>query len=417
MGEQLFLLDIFYYFAATALFVPIFKYLGLGSVLGYLTAGILMGPHGLGLLHHVKNISEVSQIGIIMLMFVIGLELTPARLSHLKKTILGEGVSQYFITSGVIACALRVYGWSWGLSLLVAASLALSSTAFSLTWLKENDCLTKSYGQSSIGILIFQDLIIIPLLTVIPFLSAKGSVNDFSYAVLGAKSLIVFGALLLARFTLLPLLNKIYDTQVKEIFIAGCLMFVIGSSLLMGHLGLSKALGAFAAGIFLSSSRLKSEIQSFSLPIKSMAMGFFFMGFGLSLDFSFFIKNLGTISLLASLLLCFKAMVLLGQGLIVHRRAQGAVSLALILCQGGEFGLLAIGHLMDYAFLSQEVGQILLSTITLSIFIGPFMGKLILFMEERAKKPEIFALPSEYIDSDEEQEPAQSSEAPAQKAA
>lgn len=399
MGDQLFLLDIFYYFAATALFVPIFKCLGLGSVLGYLSAGILMGPHGLGLLHHVENISEISQIGIIMLMFVIGLELTPTRLSHLRKTILGEGVFQYVITSGLFACAFKVYGWSWGISSLVAASLALSSTAFSLTWLKENDCLTKSYGQSSIGILIFQDLIIIPLLAIIPFLSTNGSLSTFSFAVLGGKALIVTATLISVRFTLLPLINKIYETQAKEVFIAGCLMFIIGFSLLMGHIGLSKALGAFMAGIFLSSSRLKGEIQSFSLPIKSMAMGFFFMGFGLSLDFQFFLENLGTISMLTCLLLVLKGLVLLVQGLIVHKRLQGALSLALILCQGGEFGLLAIGNLMNYALLSQEIGQLLLSTITLSIFIGPLMGKVLLFIEERNKKVEMFILPKDYLES------------------
>jgi monovalent cation:proton antiporter-2 (CPA2) family protein len=404
MGEQLFLLDLFYYFAATALFVPIFKYLGLGSVLGYLTAGILMGPHGLGLLHHVQNISEISQIGIIMLMFVIGLELTPARLSHLKRTILGEGVTQYLMTSLLFAFSFKIYGWSWTLSFLVAASLSLSSTAFSLTWLKENECLTKSYGQSSIGILIFQDLIIIPLLTVIPFLSPEGGGSSFSFSTLGIKILMITGAVFCTRYALLPILNKIYDTQVKEIFIAGCLMFVIGASLLMGYMGLSKALGAFAAGIFLSSSRLKSEIQSFSLPIKSMAMGFFFMGFGLSLDFTFFRENITTILFLTGILLSLKAIILMGQGLVVHRKAKAAASLALILCQGGEFGLLAIGHLMNYSLLAPEIGQILLSTITLSIFVGPFMGKVILFFESRSKKPEIFILPTDYIDNDQEED-------------
>jgi glutathione-regulated potassium-efflux system ancillary protein KefC len=385
MGEELLLLDLFYYFAATAILIPIFNILGLGSVLGYLTAGMLMGPHCFNLLYHGKNIHDISQMGIIMLMFVIGLELTPNRLSHLKKTILLEGTIQYLATSAIFFALFMMSDWSWKLSLLVSVSLSLSSTAFSLSWLKENDCLTKSYGQSSIGILIFQDLIIIPLLAIIPFMAPESQGQQWSAIEATLKILSFFGLVGFARFGILPLLNKVYAGQAKEVFIASCLMFVIGTSLLMGHLGLSKALGAFVAGMFLSNSQLKSEIQSFSLPLKAMAMGVFFMGFGLALDIHFFTDNFLTITGLSLALVFVKSTLLFFQGLVVYRRWQGALSLSLILSQGGEFGLLAIGLLTETRLLSQDLGQMIISAITLSIFMGPFMGKLILLAESKRK--------------------------------
>ncbi len=401
--EEILLRDLFFYFAATALLIPIFRYLKLESILGYLSAGILLGPFCFDLIHHVENIQDISQLGIIMLMFVIGLELTPQRINHLKKTILLEGGSQFFVSSFLLGTCFLLAGLDLKISLLISAALALSSTAFSLTWLKENECLTKSYGQSSIGILIFQDLIIIPLLSIIPFFIPSAEQEGFSYWSTMTKTLLFIAYMAMSHFTILPLLKKIYDTQARDVFIAACLMFLLGSSLVVGNLGLSKALGAFVAGIFLSGSHLKTQIQSFSLPLKSMAMGVFFMSFGLTLDIPFFYENIFTLVALSFSLVAIKACVLLFHGLVVFRKWQPSLSLSLILSQGGEFGLLAIGLMIDSGLLNQGLGKMILSTVTLSIFLGPFMGKVILFME-RKRVPDLQLVQSMYCNDDLKQD-------------
>ncbi|MBT7610716.1 MAG: hypothetical protein HN576_13230 [Bacteriovoracaceae bacterium] len=357
--------------------MPFFKACGLGSVLGYLVAGMMLGPHCLGLLSHAENIQEISQIGIIMLLFVIGLELTPKRISYLKTVILGAGLSQFIITTVTITGLLFFLGLKLPASLFVGTGLTLSSTAFALTYLRESDQLTKSYGQSSFGILLFQDIIIIPILTIIPFFTPIPETGSLNLKLAVTNFALLAGVLIFARFALKPLLLKIYESQSKEIFIGSCLMIITGTSLLMHEIGLSKALGALIAGVFLSNSGLRSDIQSFSVPLKAMMMGVFFMGFGLTFDVSFFMSNFNIVTLLTLSFMAVKFAILLGVGKYIHGEWKSGTKLGLILCQGGEFGLLVAALLFENSLIAEIENKYLVSSITLSIFIAPILTKII----------------------------------------
>ncbi len=388
-----FLLDIFYYFMATVVCVPFFKACGLGSVLGYLVAGIILGPYSLGLLNHAENIQEISQIGIIMLLFVIGLELTPNRIAHLKNIILKAGLTQFIVTTLAISLGLYFLGLKPPASLFVATGLALSSTAFALTYMRESDQLTKSYGQSSFGILLFQDIVIIPILAIIPFFTAGDHSEAINISTALRNLAYISVALVLAKFTLRPLMQKIYETQTKEIFIGSCLMVVTGAALLMDQVGLSKALGAFIAGVLLSNSGLRSDIQSFSIPLKAMMMGVFFMGFGLVFDVSFFMKNFVIVTLLTFGFMAIKFSILFGIGKLLHDEWRSATKLGLILCQGGEFGLLVATLLSKHSLITQVETNYLVSSITLSIFVAPILTKFIsLFSTNTTNMAEVIEL-------------------------
>jgi CPA2 family monovalent cation:H+ antiporter-2 len=376
MSEGILLLDIFYYFLATTVCVPFFKFLKLGSVLGYLVAGLFLGPSGLSLLHHVDNINEISQIGIIILLFVIGLELSPARLKHMQKSIWVSGTLQFVGTSAIFWAIISFFEISSVSALIVACALTLSSTAFSLTYLKDTHQITKSYGQTSFGVLIFQDLIIIPLLTVVPLLASEGTSSaHLNFSLIFKNIFIVVGSIFVGRFLLPPVMSFIHRSQSKEIFIGSSLMLVIGASLLMDQAGLSKALGAFIAGIILSDSKLRVEIQGFSVTLKSMLMGVFFMGIGLSFDLSFFYKNLNDVLLVTTTFMGIKSLVLFVIGYFTHKSWSSGIKMAGILSQGGEFGLLLLGVATSSLIFSDYIESLVISSMALSIFLAPFVVK------------------------------------------
>lgn len=376
MTEGILLLDIFYYFLATTVCVPFFNFIRLGSVIGYLVSGLILGPSGLSLLHHADNINEISQIGIIILLFVIGLELSPARIKHMQKSIWVAGTLQFVATTAIFWGCIYLLGVNPVGAFLIACALSLSSTAFSLTHLKDTHQITKSYGQSSFGILMFQDLIIIPLLAIVPLLTSEAlSSEHLNTSLILRNIIIVVGSILVGRFALPPIMAIVQRSQSKEIFIGTSLMLVIGASLLIEQAGLSKALGAFIAGIFLSDSKLRTEIQSFSVTLKSMLMGVFFMGIGLGFDLSFFNENLSDVVLITTSFMGIKFLVLLAIGLIVHKSWSSGFKMAGILSQGGEFGLLLIGVSVSSFVFSKHISTLVTISITLSIFLAPFVVK------------------------------------------
>ena len=212
MFQESILLDIFYYLVATVALVPICKTLGLGNIFGYLMTGILLGPACFGLLSKSHHIEQISDFGIIMLLFVIGLELSPSRLKKLRGIIFKEGMAQFIVTSGILCFFMTWYGYSLLTSVVVSSSLSLSSTAFALYYLKESDQLTKSYGHSSFSILLFQDLIIIPILTILPFFAESSQiVGQFDYRGLFLNIIMIMGALIFGKFALIPAISWMYQ--------------------------------------------------------------------------------------------------------------------------------------------------------------------------------------------------------------
>lgn len=385
MFQESILLDIFYYLVATVALVPICKTLGLGNIFGYLMTGILLGPACFGLLSKSHHIEQISDFGIIMLLFVIGLELSPSRLKKLRGIIFKEGMAQFIVTSGILCFFMTWYGYSLLTSVVVSSSLSLSSTAFALYYLKESDQLTKSYGHSSFSILLFQDLIIIPILTILPFFAESSQiVGQFDYRGLFLNIIMIMGALIFGKFALIPAISWMYQSQSKEIFISSCLLLIVGASLLMDHIGLSKALGSFMAGIFLTNSKFRTEISSFSVPLKSMLMGVFFMAFGLSINMDYFRENITHVILVTTVFTLTKTVVLTIIGRVKSGRWSMGFKMGLLLGQGGEFGLLIIATATELFILNENESNLFISAVTLSIFMSPFFSKIVDYLNERS---------------------------------
>jgi len=378
MFQENILLDIFYYLGATVALVPICKAIGLGNIFGYLMAGILLGPEGFRLLNRSHHIEQISDFGIIMLLFVIGLELSPSRLKKLKGIIFKEGISQFFLTTFLLGSFMHYYGYDMLTSIVISSSLSLSSTAFALYYLKESEQLTKSYGHSSFSILLFQDLIIIPILTILPFFAESSQLmSGFDYRGLFLNIIMIMSALIFGKFALIPAISWMYKSQSKEIFISCCLMLIVGASLLMDHIGLSKALGSFMAGIFLTNSKFRNEIANFSVPLKSMLMGVFFMAFGLSVDVTYFVANFKEVFIVTSIFTLTKAVVLTIIGRVKAGRWSTGIKMGLLLGQGGEFGLLIITSATSLAIISPVDSKLFISAVTLSIFMSPIFSKIV----------------------------------------
>ncbi len=373
MKESL-LLDLFYFFSASAFCVPIFKSLGLGSVIGYIVGGLLLGQHFFGLFQNSTNIKELSEIGIILLLFILGLELSTQRLSRLKDSIIKDGTSQFLITTAIVGAVLYMTSLSLVQSIVIATAITLSSTAFALVHLKESSQLTKSYGQTSISILLFQDLIIIPALTVIPLLGADFSMSEnLTLTWAFKKFLMCTSIFLIAKYALLPTLSWTHKSQSVEIFVSTTMLFIFGASLFMQSIGLSKAIGAFLTGIFLSNSNFKTEIHKITVPLKSMLMGVFFMSLGLSLDLSYIKSNLVSITTLTSLFMGLKFTVLMGLGFYKYRNWSSSLRLGVILCQGGEFGLLILTSANIHNIIQSDISILASSCITLSLCLTPII--------------------------------------------
>ena len=387
MKETL-LIDLFYFFGASVLFVPIFRVLGLGSVLGYLFAGIVLGPSTLGFFHQSTHIKECAEIGIILLLFVIGLELSPARLKTLRKSIFVDGGLQFLLTTIAITGLGVLLGQPLMASILIAMALSLSSTAFALTSLRDSGNLTKSFGQASFSILLFQDLIIIPILTIIPILNPGATFSEsFTVPLVMEKIGVGTSILLFSRFALRPALHWIKRTQSVEIFFSTTMLLIFGSAIALETLGLSKALGAFLIGIFLSTTEFKQEIQKVTLPLKSMLMGVFFMGFGLSLDLNFISSNWLQVGSITAGFMATKGLILILMGRIKLKSWRLGTTMALLIGQGGEFGLLILSAALMINAISAEMNQLLISCITVSLLVSPFLSKMAEFINEKKELP------------------------------
>jgi len=335
------------FLTAAVIAVPLCRLLGFGSVLGYLAAGVAIGPDGLALIADVDNILHFAELGIVLLLFVIGLELQPSRLWVLRHSVFGLGSLQ------VLACAvpLAIAAWALGLepvpSAVVGAGLALSSTAFVLQLLAERGQLTTHHGRAGFAILLFQDLAVLPMLAAMPLLEAGGAglepgeiLVDLA-AVVGVLLALVVGG----HYALRPVLRLVARSRTEEIFTATALLVVIGSALAVATVGLSMALGAFVAGVLLADSEFRHELEATVQPFKGLFLGLFFIAVGMSADLGLVAASPLTVLGLAAGLIAIKAAVIFTVARLwgVERRA--APALAAILSQGGEFGFVLFSDL------------------------------------------------------------------------
>lgn len=382
-----FLHDATVYLAAAVLAVPVFRWLGFGAVLGYLTAGVVIGPWALALVGDPESILHFAEIGVVFLLFVIGLELRPSRLWVLRRTVFGLGSLQVVSTAAVVGGLLLASGRSLADATVLGLALALSSTAFVLQLLAEKGELTSSHGRPAFGVLLFQDLAVIPILALLPALGTAPGLDsergDWWEALLSVAALAAFVAG--GRYLLRPALRIVAHAGIHEIFVAAALLLVLASALLMEKLGLSMALGAFAAGVLLADSEYRHELEAATDPFKGLLLGLFFLAVGMTLDVGLLAAHPFSMVGLALLLMAVKA-----AGLFAVARWMGVASgparrLALVLSQGGEFAFVILAASRPYGLLDPETARVAAMVVTLSMAFTP----LVALFDERMLVPRL----------------------------
>ena len=363
--------DIAIFLVAAVIAVPLSRRLGLGAVLGYLAAGLAIGPWGLRLITDVESILNFSEFGVVLLLFLIGLELQPSRLWHLRVPVFGLGGAQVLITSLLLAGSAAALGLPTAAALVTGFGLAMSSTAFVLQMLGERKELTTRQGRAAFAILLFQDLSVIPFLALIPLLAAGGTQNGISVAAtLKALGVIVL-VIAAGRYALRPALRALAAAGVPEIFTAAALLVVVGTSLLMEAVGLSMSLGAFLAGVLLADSEYRHELQADIEPFKGLLLGLFFIAVGMSVNLGLLREQpLIVIGAVAGLILV-KSAVLYGIGRIAKLPPESARALAAALPQGGEFAFVLFGIAATAGLIGHPLEQMLVLVVTLSMMATP----------------------------------------------
>lgn len=362
------------FLAAAVIAVPLFRRFRLGAVLGYLVAGIIIGPSGAQLGGDVESVMHFAELGIVMLLFVIGLELQPSRLWVLRKSVFGLGGAQVVATTAVIGVIGIAFGLTVPAAVVVGLALAMSSTAFVLQTLAERKQLTTRYGRSSFAILLFQDLAVIPLLALIPLLGKGEDIPAGTQAWLAAgEAMAVIAAIFFGgRYLLRPFFRVITGSGITEIFTAAALLVVIGTALLVHSVGLSMSLGAFLAGVLLADSEYRHELEANIEPFKGLLLGLFFISVGMSVDLSLIVNDAAIILPAAIGLMAIKAVVLFLIGLASGHDRRSARSLAAALSQGGEFAFVLFAIATGSGILAPALADKLVLAVIFSMALTPF---------------------------------------------
>ncbi len=363
------------FLAATVLIVPLFKGLGLGTVLGYLIAGMLIGPWGLELVSDVENTLHFSELGVVLLLFIIGLELQPSRLWVLRRTVFGLGSAQLLLSALPIALLAAGIGQGWLAAVVIGVGAAMSSTAFVLQTLAERGELTTRHGRDSFAILLFQDLAVIPVLAIVPLLAVGPELSQKGVDWLGImRALAVIVAMVVVGRQLLRLaFRSVARFGTREIFTAAALLVVVGTALLMHTLGLSMSLGAFLAGVLLADSEFRHEIEAELEPFKGLLLGLFFIAVGMSVNLGL-IGEQGLLLIgLATVLILIKFTVLYLIGRLAGGGRDAARNLGIALAAGGEFAFVLFSLARDHRIVAAETAETLVMIITLAMVLAPVL--------------------------------------------
>ncbi|KHT15152.1 glutathione-regulated potassium-efflux system protein KefB [Pectobacterium carotovorum] len=356
--------------------VPIAARLGIGAVLGYLIAGIAIGPWGLGFIRDVEAILHFSELGVVFLMFIIGLELNPSKLWTLRRSIFGVGAAQVGLSALILGGALYLADFSWQSALIGGVGLAMSSTAMALQLMREKGMNRNESGQLGFSVLLFQDLAVIPALALIPILAGvQGDFGDWER--IGLKVAAFLGMLIGGRYLVRPLFRFIAASGVREVFTAAALLLVLGSALFMEALGLSMALGTFIAGILLAESEYRHELEIAIEPFKGLLLGLFFISVGMALNLGILYTHIVKIMVAVLVLVAVKAAVLYFLARINRMRRSERLQFAGVLSQGGEFAFVLFSAAASFNVLKGEQLPLLLVTVTLSMMTTPLLMQLI----------------------------------------
>ncbi len=364
------------FLGAAVVAVPLSKRLGFGAILGYLAAGLAIGPGGFALISEVDAVLHFAEFGVVLLLFVIGLELQPSRLWAMRKSVFGLGMAQVLVTAVPLGIAALLYGQRFETAVIIGLSLALSSTAFALQSLAEKNELTTRHGRSAFSILLFQDLAVIPLLALIPLL-APGDAGDESAG--GWIDAVIVIAVLVAivvggRYLLRYALRIVAVTKVREIFTAMALLTVTGTALAVEAVGLSMALGAFLAGVLLADSEYRHALEADIEPFKGLLLGLFFIAVGMSLNIALIAERPFEIVGWVIFLMTTKAVVLMLLGRMTGLSWSSSRNLAAAISQGGEFAFVIFGIAVAAQLMDGGLSDLLIVVVTLSMAATPLLA-------------------------------------------
>ncbi|MBS0507992.1 MAG: glutathione-regulated potassium-efflux system protein KefC [Proteobacteria bacterium] len=370
----------FTYLAAAVIAVPIARALGLGAIIGYLAAGIAIGPWGLGLVSNVQDILHFAEFGVVLMLFLVGLELQPSRLWSLRRPIFGLGTAQMLGCTALLWGSAWAVGLPWRMALVGALGLALSSTAIALQVINERNLMRTDSGQKAFAILLFQDVAAIPILALLPLLGVAARAEalqphaplDLLPEVL--KIVAVVGAIVLGgRWVLRPLLRWIAKSKTPEIFTATSLFLVVGIAMLMLTVGLSMALGAFLAGVLLADSEYRRELETDIEPFKGLLLGLFFIAVGMSIDFGEIARHPFTMLGLLLGFLAIKALVIYALARATGMAYQERPVFTLLLAQGGEFAFVVFQSGATFGAIAPENASLLIGAVALSMLLSPLL--------------------------------------------
>ena len=373
-----YLLDIIILLMAAVVAVPLAQAARLGAVPGFLIAGVIVGPSGLGLISNISEIGTLAEIGIVFLLFFIGIELKPSRLWLMRRFVFGMGTLQVLLTGALLGGAgYFLFDIPLRVTILVGPALALSSTAFVLQLLTEQKLLTSAYGRTSIAVLLLQDLAVIPLLALAPLLAMSELSIGEDIGLALAESLLILGlVVLLGRYFLHPVLHRVALSGNPEVFTASAVLIVLGVALITEHIGLSMAMGAFLAGLLISDSAYKHQIKVEVQPFRGLFLGIFFMSMGMSLNLSLLFESPILSIALVSLLIIIKTVTLFPIAYLFGLKAKNSLAIALALAQSGEFALVLFSLTYRTELLSDELFQQLLLIVLLSMLATPALAHL-----------------------------------------
>jgi len=416
----------FIYLVAAVIAVPIAKRFGLGSVLGYLMAGVLIGPHALGLVgQRAEDVMHFAEFGVVMMLFLVGLELQPALLWRMRAQLLGLGGLQVVGTAAAVTALGAALGLDFRLSLATGLIVSMSSTAIVLSSLQERGQLKTPAGQAAFAVLLFQDIAVIPILALLPLLAVKNLADSaattdptaaahtaslIAHLPVWAQTLCVLAAVgsvvFVGRHLVNPLFRAIARTEIRELFTAAALLLVIGVSLIMQLVGLSAALGTFVAGVVLANSEYRHELEADIEPFKGLLLGLFFITVGAGIDFGLLRSQPGLIAGLVCALLAVKFAVLFGLSRVFKLATPAGLLFAFALAQGGEFAFVLLSFVVDHAVLTAAQAAPLTATVALTMALTPLLFVINeKFVQPRFARPTAPAREADAIDPADQENP------------
>ena len=380
------------YLGMAVILVPLFRRLKLGAVLGYLAAGALIGPWGLGLIREAQSTLHFAELGVVLLLFLVGLELEPSRLWALRRPVFGLGGAQVLVTGVVLTGIAHWLTLPWPAAIVVGFGLAMSSTAIVLAWLGERGELTSTTGRRAFAVLLFQDLAVIPLLALLP-LFAPDKAGAVSGWVLAAKGIAAIAlVIVVSRLLIRPLLKAVARFGGRDVFTAAALLVVIAASLLMELIGLSMSLGAFLAGVLLADSEFRHELEANVEPFKGLLLGLFFIAVGMSANLDLLRANPWPVLGVAVGLMLIKVAILYVVSRVSGSDNAESQRLAVLLAQGGEFAFVLFTAAQVAGILTGEAAQLLVLAVTISMLLAPLSfvlhDRMLERWLERTKPPE-----------------------------